>query len=234
MKHPANGLGRRAAPRPAEVLDDACWPFGRSGRRTGASGCSGRRSPSRTAELSEAWDGRGILRRRSGRCKCRTRRGLSLAAPPAHLLGCRARAIPAISRRLGRDRRSDDRSAAFRRFRWASCRRAAPGSIRFGRAWARMILARHRRDGARAPRENGSPGRSAVIAPNHESFYDILVLFAHPADAVRVSRQAQPLPDSDPRLVDAAAGFVPVDRGEHRRGTATIEPRLRRLGRAAR
>ena len=32
----------------------------------------------------------------------------------------------------------------------------------------------------------------------------------------------------------AAAGFVPVDRGEHRRGTATIEARCGGWGRAAR
>ena len=105
-------------------------------------------------------------------------------------------------------------------------------SIPFGRAWARMIL---RGTGVRVRVLHAErfAGRSAVIAPNHESFYDILVLFhiLPMRFAFLAKRNLFRIPILGWSM--HAAGFVPVDRGEHRRGTATIDAALRRLGRGS-
>ena len=105
--------------------------------------------------------------------------------------------------------------------------------MRFGRAWARMIL---RGTGVRVRVLHGEKfggGGGRVLAPNHESFYDIFVLFH--ILPMRFSFLAKRNLFRIPILgwSMAAAGFVPVDRGEHRRGTATIETSLRRIGRGA-
>ena len=105
-------------------------------------------------------------------------------------------------------------------------------SMRFGRAWARMIL---RGTGVTVRvlnRERFAP-QGAVIAPNHESFYDILVLYE--SVPMRIGFLAKRNLFRIPILgwSMTAAGFVPVDRGEHRRGTATIDTALKRLGRGA-
>ena len=105
-------------------------------------------------------------------------------------------------------------------------------SMRFGRAWARMIL---RGTGVRVRVLHGErfAGGGRVVAPNHESFYDIFVLFD--ILPMRFSFLAKRNLFRIPVLgwSMAAAGFVPVDRGEHRRGTATIDTSLRRIGRGA-
>jgi 1-acyl-sn-glycerol-3-phosphate acyltransferase len=105
-------------------------------------------------------------------------------------------------------------------------------SMRFGRAWARMIL---RGTGVRVRvlHPDRFAAQGAVIAANHESFYDILVLFhivpMHIGFLAKRNLFRIPILGWSMH----AAGFVPVDRGEHRRGTATIDTALKRLGRGA-
>jgi 1-acyl-sn-glycerol-3-phosphate acyltransferase len=105
-------------------------------------------------------------------------------------------------------------------------------SMRFGRAWARMIL---RGTGVTVRVLHGErfSATGAVVAPNHESFYDILVLFhiLPMRFAFLAKRNLFRIPILGWSM--AAAGFVPVDRGEHRRGTATIDTALKRLGRGS-
>jgi 1-acyl-sn-glycerol-3-phosphate acyltransferase len=105
-------------------------------------------------------------------------------------------------------------------------------SMRFGRAWSRMILGG---TGVRVRVLHAERlgGGSVIFAPNHESFYDILVVFR--ILPMRISFLAKRNLFRIPILgwSMAAAGFVPVDRGEHRRGTATVDAALRRLGRGA-
>ena len=105
-------------------------------------------------------------------------------------------------------------------------------SVRFGRAWARMIL---KGTGVKVRvlhPERFSSG-SVVIAPNHASFYDILVLFD--VLPMRFAFLAKRVLFRIPILgwSMAAAGFIPVDRGRHRRGTETIDTALKRLGRGS-
>jgi 1-acyl-sn-glycerol-3-phosphate acyltransferase len=104
--------------------------------------------------------------------------------------------------------------------------------MRFGRAWARTIL---KGTGVTVRVLHGErfQGASTVIAPNHESFYDILVLFhiLPMRFAFLAKRNLFRIPILGWSM--AAAGFVPVDRGEQRRGAATIETALRRLGRGS-
>jgi 1-acyl-sn-glycerol-3-phosphate acyltransferase len=105
-------------------------------------------------------------------------------------------------------------------------------SMFFGRAWSRMILGG---TGVRVrvihPERFGR-GESFVIAANHESFYDILVLFARLPMKISflAKRNLFRLPILGWSM--AAAGFVPVDRGQ-RRGAATVEAALKRAGRGA-
>ncbi len=106
-------------------------------------------------------------------------------------------------------------------------------SMRFGRAWARSIL---RATGVRLRvlhAERFEDGQSFVVAANHESFYDILVLFRvlPMRIAFLAKRNLFRLPILGWSM--AAAGFVPVDRGERRRGTATIDTALKRLGKGS-
>ena len=105
-------------------------------------------------------------------------------------------------------------------------------SMPFGRAWARMIL---RGTGVTVRVLHGErfAGQSAVLAPNHESFYDILVLFhiLPMRFAFLAKRNLFRIPILGWSMT--AAGFVPVDRGERRRSAATVETALRRLGRGS-
>jgi 1-acyl-sn-glycerol-3-phosphate acyltransferase len=105
-------------------------------------------------------------------------------------------------------------------------------SMRFGRAWARMIL-RGTGVTVRVLHAERCGGGSVVIAPNHESFYDILVLFD--VLPMRFAFLAKRVLFRIPILgwSMSAAGFVPVDRGRHRRGTATIDTALQRLVRGS-
>ena len=76
-------------------------------------------------------------------------------------------------------------------------------------------------------------GESFVIAPNHESFYDILALFD--VLPMRIGFLAKRNLFRLPILgwSMAAAGFVPVARGARQRGTATVDTALKRLGRGS-
>ena len=71
--------------------------------------------------------------------------------------------------------------------------------------------------------------RSFVIASNHESFYDIPVLFASLPMPVRfvAKRNLFRLPFLGWSM--AAAGFVPVDRQDHAHGREILDVALRRL-----
>lgn len=106
-------------------------------------------------------------------------------------------------------------------------------SMRFGRAWSRMILGG---TGVRVrvlhPERFGN-GETFVIAANHESFYDILVLFARLPMKISflAKRNLFRLPILGWSM--AAAGFVPVDRGERRRGAATVDAALKRAGKGS-
>jgi 1-acyl-sn-glycerol-3-phosphate acyltransferase len=105
-------------------------------------------------------------------------------------------------------------------------------SMRFGRAWARMIL-RGTGVTVRVLHPERFAGASTIIAPNHESFYDILVLFD--VLPMRFAFLAKRVLFRIPILgwSMSAAGFVPVDRGRQSRGKATIETALERLGKGS-
>lgn len=101
--------------------------------------------------------------------------------------------------------------------------------LRLAKVWSAVIL---RASGVRVRvlhPENLAAGRSFVIAPNHESFYDIPVLFASLPMPVRflAKRSLFRLPVLGWAMT--AAGFVPVDRGERGRTAAVIEKSLRGL-----
>ncbi len=101
--------------------------------------------------------------------------------------------------------------------------------LRLARGWAAVILSVSRVRVRVLHPENLSAGESFVIAPNHESFYDIPVLFALLPMPVRflAKRNLFRLPVLGWAM--AAAGFVPVDRGGRGRTAATIGASLRRL-----
>jgi 1-acyl-sn-glycerol-3-phosphate acyltransferase len=71
--------------------------------------------------------------------------------------------------------------------------------------------------------------RAYVVAPNHSSFFDIPVLFSTMPRTIAflAKRNLFRLPFMGWSM--AAAGFVPVDRGEKGRTLATIDASLRRL-----
>src|SRR6266545_1613864 len=101
--------------------------------------------------------------------------------------------------------------------------------LRFARGWARTILAF---SGVRVRvlhAERRGEGRGFVVASNHESFADILVLLARLPLPVRflAKRSIFRVPVLGWSI--AAAGFVPVDREDRSRGAATVEAALRRL-----
>jgi 1-acyl-sn-glycerol-3-phosphate acyltransferase len=106
-------------------------------------------------------------------------------------------------------------------------------SMRFGRAWSRLILKATGVPVRVLHPERLSGDRSFIIAANHESFYDILVLFR--VLPMRIAFLAKRNLFRIPILgwSMAAAGFVPVDRGQRDRGTVTIETALKRLGRGS-
>lgn len=99
----------------------------------------------------------------------------------------------------------------------------------FARGWARAIL---RLAGISVTVVHGDriePGRSFVIAANHESFCDIPVILANLPLSLRflAKRSIFRVPVLGWSI--AAAGFVPVDRGERSRSLATMDAALRRL-----
>lgn len=99
----------------------------------------------------------------------------------------------------------------------------------FARGWARTILRFCGISVLVLHRERLQGGRSFVIAANHESFADILVLLARLPIQVRflAKRGVFRVPILGWSI--AAAGFVPVDRGNRVRSLATVEAALARL-----
>jgi 1-acyl-sn-glycerol-3-phosphate acyltransferase len=102
-------------------------------------------------------------------------------------------------------------------------------ALKIGRIWSRIILGAsgvrvRLLHSERMPRTGGY-----VVAPNHESFYDILVIFTTVPLSLRflAKRNLFRLPFLGWAI--AAAGFVPVDRGDRQRNAATIETSLQRL-----
>jgi 1-acyl-sn-glycerol-3-phosphate acyltransferase len=100
---------------------------------------------------------------------------------------------------------------------------------RFARGWARTILFV---TGVRLRvlhLERIEAGRSAVIVANHSSMADILVLFAGLPVQIRfmAKRSVFRLPFLGWGI--AAAGFIPVDRGDSVRGRVAVDVALRRL-----
>jgi len=99
----------------------------------------------------------------------------------------------------------------------------------FARGWARtiLLLCGIRARVIHAERLTGA--RSVIVAANHESFVDILVLLARLPMQVRFLAKrgvfAVPILGWSIR----AAGFIPVDRGDRTRGAATMEAALARL-----
>jgi len=101
--------------------------------------------------------------------------------------------------------------------------------LRFARGWARTLLAIAGvrvvvRAAGSLPRD-----RSFVVAANHESFCDVLVILAHLPMQVRflAKRSVFRVPILGWSI--AAAGFIPVDREERSRSGAAVEAALRRL-----
>ena len=98
--------------------------------------------------------------------------------------------------------------------------------LRFARGWARTILAF---SGVRVRvlhAERLAAGGGFVVASNHESFADILVLLARLPLPVRflAKRSIFRVPVLGWSI--AAAGSVPVDRGDRARSVATVEAAL--------
>jgi len=102
--------------------------------------------------------------------------------------------------------------------------------LRLARGWARLILAV---SGVRVRRLHAGrldAGSSFVIAANHESFYDILVLLAVLPMSVRflAKRNLFRLPFLGWSM--AAAGFIPVDRETRSGSFALVDRALDRTG----
>ncbi|HEY7370421.1 MAG TPA: lysophospholipid acyltransferase family protein [Thermoanaerobaculia bacterium] len=103
------------------------------------------------------------------------------------------------------------------------------GFAAFARGWARSVLwvagmpveARHR--------SRVVKGRSYVVAPNHESFVDILVLFSALPTTVRFMAKRSIFRVPVLGWAIAAAGFVPVDRGDRKSAGTSVDIALRRL-----
>jgi 1-acyl-sn-glycerol-3-phosphate acyltransferase len=99
----------------------------------------------------------------------------------------------------------------------------------FARGWSRTILlatgVRVRVGG----REKLDPAASYIYFANHESFYDILLLFLYLPGQVRfLAKQGLfYLPILGWSM--AAAGFVPVDRSDRKRAAASLEKAARKL-----
>lgn len=101
--------------------------------------------------------------------------------------------------------------------------------LRFARGWARTILFF---SGVRVAVLNSrrlEGGRAFVVAANHESYSDILVLLASLPLSVRflAKRSIFRVPVLGWSI--RAAGFVPVDRGNRARGISTVEAALKLL-----
>jgi 1-acyl-sn-glycerol-3-phosphate acyltransferase len=102
------------------------------------------------------------------------------------------------------------------------------GFAAFAKGWARSILTI-----AGIPVEtlhrSRADGRSCVVAANHESFVDILVLFSALPMTVRFMAKRSIFRVPVLGWAIAAAGFVPVDRGDRKSAGASVDAALRRL-----
>jgi 1-acyl-sn-glycerol-3-phosphate acyltransferase len=101
--------------------------------------------------------------------------------------------------------------------------------LRFARGWARSILAVAGISVEVLHPERLDREKSFVVAANHESFCDIVVLLACLPFQVRflAKRSIFRVPILGWSI--AAAGFIPVDRGDRARGTTTLDAALKRL-----
>ena len=101
--------------------------------------------------------------------------------------------------------------------------------LRFARGWARTILFFSGVRVAVLHRERLEDGRAFVVAANHQSYSDILVLLASLPLPVRflAKRSIFRVPVLGWSI--RAAGFVPVDRGNRARGISTVEAALKLL-----
>ncbi len=101
--------------------------------------------------------------------------------------------------------------------------------LRFARGWARSLLAVSGITVRVLHPERLSTGRSVVLASNHESFCDIVVLLACLPFPVRflAKRSVFRVPVLGWSI--AAAGFIPVDRGDRKGGAAALDAALKRL-----
>lgn len=101
--------------------------------------------------------------------------------------------------------------------------------LRFARGWARSILWFSGISVRRIHAERLETRRGFVLIANHESFCDILVLLANLPMQVRflAKREIFRVPVLGWSI--RAAGFVPVDRGDRTRSSATVEAALERL-----
>lgn len=101
--------------------------------------------------------------------------------------------------------------------------------LRFARGWARTILFFSGVRVAVLHEERLEGGGAFVVAANHESYSDILVLLASLPLSVRflAKRSIFRVPVLGWSI--RAAGFVPVDRGNRARSVATVEAALRLL-----
>lgn len=99
----------------------------------------------------------------------------------------------------------------------------------FARGWARCILRVAGISVRVLHAERLDPARSFVVVSNHESFCDILVLLAALPMPLRFMAKRSIFRVPVLGWSIGAAGFIPVDRGERARGTATMDAALRRL-----
>jgi 1-acyl-sn-glycerol-3-phosphate acyltransferase len=101
--------------------------------------------------------------------------------------------------------------------------------LRFARGWARTILFAARIPVRVLHPERLADGRGFVVVANHESFSDILVLLAKLPLSVRFLTKKSVFRVPVLGWSIRAAGFVPVDRGNHARSLATVEAALELL-----
>lgn len=99
----------------------------------------------------------------------------------------------------------------------------------FARGWAKTLLAATGIRVTVGGRENLDPSRSCIYFSNHESFYDILVLFAVLPGQIRFLAKKSLFYIPVLGWSMAAAGFVPIDRENRRRAAASLERAAERL-----
>ncbi len=103
--------------------------------------------------------------------------------------------------------------------------------LMFARGWARTLLFATGVKVKAAGGDRIDPSASYIYFANHESFYDILVLFAYLPGQIRfLAKQGLfYLPILGWSM--AAAGFVPVDRFDRRNAAASLEKAAKKLKR---